>query len=107
MSQVQFDASFNVAAVNNPLTVTPTSDQFDLTVGTPADGTPACTVTGGQAPYTYTMDANSDPMPPGISFDEDGNGNVTLAGTPTTSGTYGTTNGCLLDITDSAGNVAQ
>jgi hypothetical protein len=110
MSQVQFKATFEVApgTVGSSLAVAPPLEDFpDLQVGVATDGTPVATVTGGVPPYQYALDPNSDPMPPGVNFAEDGNGDITLAGTPTTAGDYGNVNGVLLDITDSAGNTAQ
>lgn len=108
MTQVQFKATMEVAsAAPGALTVTPATEDFpDLQVGVPTDGTAVATVTGGVAPYSYALDPNSDPMPDGVSFVNDDEGNIELAGTPTTAGDYGTVNGILLDITDSAGGSA-
>jgi hypothetical protein len=101
MSQVQFTANFTVTGgPSNPLTVTPSSNTFNLTVGTPADGTAVGVVSGGTPPYSYALDPSSGPMPTGVTFAEDSNGNITLAGTPTSAGTSSTP--VLLDITDSA-----
>jgi hypothetical protein len=101
MSQVQLSVNFTV---NNPapppLSVTPAAANENLTVGQAADGIPVASVSGGTPPYTYAMDPNSAQLPPGVSFAEDGNGNITLAGTPTAAGT--STAPVLLDITDSA-----
>lgn len=106
MSQVQLSVSFNVAApAPPPLVVTPATANIDLTVGVPADGTAVASVTGGVAPYNYAPDPASGPLPDGVTFAEDGNGNITLAGTPTTAGA--STSPVLLDITDSAGNTAK
>jgi SprB-like repeat protein len=102
MSQVQFSASFNVApSSTTPLTITPSSGTFNLTVGVPADGTAVATVSGGVPPYTYSIDPASGPLPTGITFVEDStNTIVTLAGTPTVAGT--STTPVLLDVTDTA-----
>jgi hypothetical protein len=105
MAQVQFSATFNVTGGTSSLTVTPASGTFNLTVGTPADGTAVCVVSGGQAPYSYALDPASGPMPTGVTFAEDANGNVTLAGTPSVAGT--SSSPVLLDITDAAGASAQ
>lgn len=106
MAQVQLSVSFTVnpgAPPPNPLTVTPSSASETLTVGSPADGTAVAVVSGGTAPYSYTLDSSSGPLPPGIQFAEDSAGNITLAGTPTSQGT----GSVLLNITDSAGASAQ
>jgi len=106
MSQVQFSATFTVTAATTPLTITPNSGAFDLTVGVPADGTAVATVSGGVPPYTYSIDAGSGPLPTGITFAEDPtNTIVTLAGTPTVAGV--STTPVLLDVNDSAGSSAQ
>lgn len=106
MSQVQFSATFTVTAAASPLTITPSSGNFSLTVGTPADGTAVATVSGGTPPYTYSIDPASGPLPTGITFVEDAtNTIVTLAGTPTVAGT--SSSPVLLDVTDSAGATGQ
>jgi len=89
MTQIQLEVDIEVAAQSQLLQVTPNPASEDLTVGVDATGTAVATVTGGVPP-----------MPDGVSFMEDGNGNITLSGTPTTA-----TNGSvavLLDITDSS-----
>jgi hypothetical protein len=98
MSQVQFSASFNVAAA--PLTVTPATQTFSLTVGTAVPTAPVAVVSGGVPPYSYALDAASGPLPTGVTFSEDGSGNISLTGTPTVAGS--STTPVLLDITDSA-----
>ncbi len=107
MSQVQLSVTFNVTGGTPPpsLVVTPASATENLTVGTAADGTAVAVVSGGVPPYTYALDSASGPLPTGVTFAEDGNGNITLAGTPTVAGTSASP--VLLDITDSAGGTAQ
>lgn len=109
MSEVQFKATMEVApAAAQPLAVTPSTEDFpSLQVGVEVADTVIAEVTGGVPPYNYALDANSDPLPPGITFAEDGNGNISLDGTPTEAGDFGGTNGILLDITDSAGTGTQ
>jgi len=103
MSQVQFSATFNVAGPSTPLSISPSSGTFSLTVGVPADGTAVATVSGGTPPYTYSIDPASGPLPTGITFVEDStNTIVTLAGTPTVAGT--SPSPVLLDVNDSAGS---
>jgi hypothetical protein len=106
MSQVQLSVTFNVAPASAPpLTLTPASATENLTVGTPSDGTLVSAVTGGVPPYTYASDPASGPLPTGVSFVEDGSGNISLAGTPTVAGS--STTPVLLNVTDSAGTTAQ
>ena len=106
MSQVQFSANFVVNPVSNPLSISPSTGNFTLTVGTPADGTSVAAVSGGTPPYTYSIDPASGPLPTGITFVEDPtNTIVSLAGTPTVPGT--STSAVLLDVNDSAGSSVQ
>src|SRR5580704_777532 len=106
MSQVQFSANFAVTGPATPLTITPSSGTFNLTVGVPTDGTAVATVSGGTPPYSYSMSTASGPLPTGITFVEDStNTIVTLAGTPTVAGT--STSAVLLDVNDSAGAAQQ
>jgi hypothetical protein len=113
MTEVSFDASFIVAPPvtppPNPLTLTPSSAEFDLQEGVAADGTAVTTVSDGTAPYTFAMDPASGPLPAGITFVEDPTGTiVTLAGTPAPGSSANSPyDGVILDVTDSAGNVAQ
>jgi len=103
MSQVQFSANFAVTASAAALAITPSSGTFNLTVGTPADGTVVATVSGGVPPYIYSIDPSSGPLPTGITFVEDpSNTIVSLAGTPTVAGT--SSSAVLLDVNDSAGS---
>lgn len=105
MTQVTFSATFHVTdVVQNPLVVTPASGAFDLVVGTPADGIGVAQVTGGVAPYSFKLDPNSSPAPDGVSFADDGQGNMSLLGTPTTAGDFGPVD---VIITDSVGAQAR
>ena len=105
MAQVQLSITFNVASAPQPLTVTPSTLTQSLTVGVAVSSSAVAVVSGGTPPYTYALDANSGPMPTGVTFNEDGNGNIFLAGTPTVAGA--STSPVLLDITDSAGTQIQ
>jgi hypothetical protein len=103
LAQVQLSVTFNVVGGGpppSPLVVTPPTVIESLTVGTAADGTAVATASGGTPPYTYALDPTSSALPTGVSFAEDGNGNITLAGTPTTAGSSLTP--VILNITDSA-----
>ena len=84
VSQVQLEVDFSVSQQVNLLTVTPNPSPINLTVGVDATGTPVATVSGGVPPYNYSLDPSSPALPDGITFNEDGAGNITLAGTPAT-----------------------
>jgi hypothetical protein len=103
MSQVQLTIGFTVAAAN-PLTVTPSSVSESLTVGVPVPTGTIAVVTGGVPSYTYPLDATSAPLPPGVTLAEDGNGNISLTGTPTTAQPLANV---IVDVTDSLGAQAQ
>jgi len=108
LSQVQFSATFEVTGggSGSPLIVTPPSQDFQLVVGTPVDGDLAAQVSGGVAPYSYSLDPESGALPTGVSLDGDPNtGEITLAGTPTVSGN--SSSPVLLNIVDSTGASAQ
>jgi len=105
MATVQFSASFSVTSGAPPLVVTPPTASLDLVVGTPVDGTVIAVVSGGTAPYSYMVDPASGPLPDGVSVIEDGAGNISLAGTPTTAGV--SPSPFLLNITDAAGITAK
>jgi hypothetical protein len=107
MSQVQLSVSFTVnpGTQQNPLLVTPATATENLTVGVAADGMSVAVVSGGTAPYTYALDPSSGPLPDGVNFSEDGSGNVTLSGTPTTAGS--STTPVLLNINDAGGASAS
>ncbi|MGB4784645.1 MAG: putative Ig domain-containing protein [Candidatus Acidiferrum sp.] len=53
--------------------------------------------TGGIAPYTFSLDAASSPLPAGLTLTNSNNQGV-LSGTPTTAGT---TNNIIIDVKDS------
>jgi hypothetical protein len=55
------------------------------------------TATGGVAPFTFSMDAASSPLPAGLSFAATST-QATISGTPTTAGT---TNNIIIDVKDS------
>jgi hypothetical protein len=106
MATVQFSATFNVTGGGSTLAVSPASQTFNLTVGTPVDGTVAAQVTGGTTPYSGSLDANSGPVPSGVTINVDPtSGAVTLAGTPTSAGS--SPSPVLFNIADAAGATAQ
>jgi large repetitive protein len=57
---------------------------------------------GGTGPYTFTLDAASGPLPPGLSFSSLNNQGV-ISGTATSLGTY---NNIIVDVQDSASPAA-
>jgi hypothetical protein len=57
---------------------------------------------GGTGPYTFTLDATSGPLPPGLTFSSVNNQGV-ISGTPTSLGTY---NNIIVDVKDSAATPA-
>jgi hypothetical protein len=57
------------------------------------------TTTGGQPPYTWSLGAGSQPLPPGLSLASDG----TISGRPTTAGVYAFT----LHLVDGAGHAVD
>ena len=59
--------------------------------------------TGGIAPYTFSLDGASNPLPAGLGISTSSNQGV-ISGTPTTAGTF--TN-IIVDVTDSLSAVAQ
>jgi len=104
MAEVELVIAFTVSnAPPPPLQVTPQSVPESLVVGQPIPSTVIAVVSGGTAPYTYAIDPSSQPLPAGLSITEDGNGNISLSGTPTATGTAN----FILDITDALGAQSQ
>ena len=104
MAEVELVIAFTVSnAPPPPLQVTPQSVPESLVVGQPIPSTVIAVVSGGTAPYTYAIDPSSQPLPAGLSITEDGNGNISLSGTPTATGTAN----FILDITDALGEQTQ
>lgn len=61
------------------------TDSGDLDTGTEQSAySDTLAATGGTTPYTWTLNAGSDPLPPGLSLATDG----TISGTPTAAGDY-------------------
>jgi hypothetical protein len=103
-----FDGSTNVPTVypNGTSIATLASEALiQISPTTLPDGTSGTpysvplSVTGGQPPYTWTLTANSLPLPTGLSLSPGG----VISGTPSASGTYGFT----VQMTDSAARVVQ
>jgi len=85
-----------------PLTLTPNGGNLpDETVGVADQGDVVCVVSGGTAPYSFSISAGS--KPPGMDLvstqNPDGSETITIEGTPTQSGAYS----FVLTVTDSAG----
>jgi hypothetical protein len=61
----------------------------DETVGVAVPPTQITQIQGGTPPFGQpVVDPSSpNPLPPGLSFSTDSNGNVTVSGTPTNAGT--------------------
>ncbi|MGC2466589.1 MAG: putative Ig domain-containing protein, partial [Candidatus Acidiferrum sp.] len=77
-----------------PLSITTTS----LTNGVYSTAySAAISATGGIAPYTYSLDAASSPLPAGLALSQNNNQGV-ISGTPTTAGVF--TN-FIIDVHDS------
>jgi hypothetical protein len=100
---VQLTVSFNVVSAAPALVVTPASISENLTVGVAVPTGTIAVVSGGVPPYSYNLDQASQALPAGVSFVEDGAGNISLLGTPTAAGTANV----VLDITDSSGQAVQ
>ncbi len=97
MAQVQFSVTIDIATPLEPLTLGATSGTANFTQN--VQGTDTLTpVSGGLPPYTVTVDAASEPLPPGLTASLDQNNNLTISGTPTTPGSFTVT----LDVADSA-----
>ena len=93
----EFSACRVVVAGCAPLTVAPATLSSGVTGGAYSQ---ALTVSGGTAPYSFTL---SGALPPGMSFSPSNTLPSTLSGTPTTTGVYNFT----LNLTDQSGCTAQ
>jgi hypothetical protein len=82
-----------------PLSITSTSLP-QATLNSTYTGT--ISAQGGTGPYTFTLDATSGPLPPGLSFSSVNNQGM-ISGTPTSLGTF---NNIVVDVTDSASTPA-
>ena len=93
-NSVTASKQFTLAVTSN-LTITTTSPLPDATVGSPyASG---LTVTGGVAPYVWTVGTGS--LPPGLALDPTNNA---IAGKPTANGNFAFT----LQVADASGGSA-
>ena len=103
-------ASLTITASNG---VSPDATQtLTVTVGDAPAFTSASTATGSVgSPFSFTISAGGSPapswgesnLPPGVTFTDNGNGTATLAGTPTTAGSYA----IPLTATNAYGSVQQ
>jgi hypothetical protein len=105
--KVEVIVNGTIAAAAQQLTITPTTDTLPaMQVGVALPPTPIASVTGGVPPYTYATDTSMqggvDPATQGLNLAEDGNGNISISGTPTVAGAvlFG------VAVTDTAGAVA-
>jgi hypothetical protein len=103
-------ANITITASNG---ISPDATQtFTVVVGDAPTFTSASTATGNVgSPFSFTINAGGFPapswgesnLPPGVTFTDNGNGTATLAGTPTTAGTYA----IPLTATNAYGSVQQ
>lgn len=107
MSTVSGNFTVTVAPATNPnpLTLTPLGGNLPPEqVGVADPGDIVGTVSGGTAPYTFSVSAGS--LPPGMNLvstdNGDGTETITIEGTPTLSGAFSFT----LTVTDAAGATA-
>ncbi len=91
--------TFSLTVATQTLTIGPASLPAG-TVGFAYNRT--ITATGGTAPYTFSLDPASNPLPPGLTFTP-GASQATISGTPGTTGAY---SGILVDAQDSASPAA-
>lgn len=98
---VKITVSLSIAAAPpSPLVATPDTVSLPAeTVGVVVSPTPVALISGGTPPYSQpVVDPSSpNPLPPGLSFAIDAQGNLSVSGTPQAagSGTF------VLDVTDS------
>jgi hypothetical protein len=98
---VKIVISLSIAAAPPPaLVATPSTVTLPgETVGVSVPPTPVAQISGGTPPYQSPVvdPASPNPLPPGLSFAIDAQGNVSVSGTPTAagSGTF------VLDVSDS------
>lgn len=104
MASVEVVVTGTVQAPSSPLTITPTTDTLNPVTGVALPPTPIATVSGGKPPYTYALDPALGQVPTGLSLAEDGNGNISISGTPTDPA--GTAVNFGIIATDSAGATA-
>lgn len=87
-------ATYTLTVTSQTLTISPSTLPAG-TVGVAYNQT--ITAIGGVSPYTFSLDASSNPLPPGLTFTP-GSSQATITGTPTATGTY---DGILIDVQDS------
>jgi hypothetical protein len=106
MATVEVVVTGTIGAAAAPLTITPAADTLTGAVtGQVLPPTPIAQVTGGVAPYTYSMDPALGSVPNGLALAEDGNGNISISGTP--ADPAGTAISFGVIATDAAGATAS
>lgn len=101
MAQIQFTANITIAPAAQPLAESASSGDAQFQVGV-AGSVALAAISGGQAPYSASVDASSpNPLPPGLAVSIDGSNNLIVSGTPTTDGGPAPV---LIDVVDALGN---
>jgi hypothetical protein len=92
MAKVEVAVSGAIAKTSQPLAISNTTFALNGTVGVAIPPTQIAQVTGGVQPITFTFDQSltqksvADLAAMGLALAEDGNGNISISGTPTVDG---------------------
>lgn len=87
------------------LQITPPSFVLNAETGVPLPETVIGVVSGGQPPYSYSLDPNLGQVPNGLELDEDVPSTIGISGTPTDPA--GTPVNFGVIVTDAAGATAS